>query len=93
MGKLYPHSQLGYNTGSDKTPFMSSSLLNATSSGTNDNWNSVAWYAQANYDYLSRYFLQANLTAESSSRFGKEAGGLKLAACLGVSSRLHRHHG
>lgn len=73
------NSQLGYNTGSDKTPFMSSSLLNATSSGTNDNWNSVAWYAQANYDYLSRYFLQANLTAESSSRFGKEAGGLKLA--------------
>ncbi|MBM6992488.1 MAG: SusC/RagA family TonB-linked outer membrane protein [Prevotella sp.] len=73
------NSQLGYNTGSDKTPFMSSSLLNATSTGTNDNWNSVAWYAQANYDYLGRYFLQANLTAESSSRFGKEAAGLKLA--------------
>lgn len=73
------NSQLGYNTGSDKTPFMSSSLLNASSSGTNDSWNSVAWYAQGNYDFLGRYFLQANLTAESSSRFGKEAGGLKLA--------------
>jgi len=73
------NSQLGYNTGSDKTPFMSSSLRNASSAGANDNWNSVAWYAQANYDYLGRYFLQANLTVESSSRFGKEAGGLKLA--------------
>jgi TonB-linked SusC/RagA family outer membrane protein len=73
------NSQLGYNTGSDKTPFMSSSLMNASSSGTNDSWNSVAWYAQANYDYLGRYYLQANVTAESSSRFGTEAGGLKLA--------------
>lgn len=66
------NSQLGYNTGSDKTPFMSSGLLNARSSGTDDSWKSVAWYAQANYDYLGRYFLQANLTAESSSRFGKD---------------------
>lgn len=73
------NSQLGYNTGSDKTPFMSSGLMNASSSGTNDSWKSVAWYAQANYDYLGRYFLQGNITAESSSRFGTEAGGLKLA--------------
>lgn len=74
------NNQLGYNTGSDKTPFMSSSLLNASSSGTNDNWKDIAWYAQANYNYLGRYFLQANLTAESSSRFGKEAdGGLHVA--------------
>lgn len=74
------NSQLGYNTGSDKTPFMSSGLLNASSDGTNDNWKSVAWYAQANYDYLGRYFLQANLTAESSSRFGKDVdAGLRMA--------------
>lgn len=73
------NSQLGYNTGSDKTPFMSSGLMNASSKGANDSWNAVAWYAQANYDYLSRYYLQANLTAESSSRFGRDAvGGMKL---------------
>lgn len=74
------NNQLGYNTGSDKTPFMSSSLLNAGSSGTNDNWKDVTWYAQASYNYLGRYFLQASLAAESSSRFGKEAdGGIKVA--------------
>ncbi len=72
------NSQLGYNTGSDKTPFMSSSLLNAETTGTSDNWNSLAWYAQANYDYLGRYFLQGNFTAEGSSRFGTEAAGLDL---------------
>lgn len=72
-------SQLGYNTGNDKTPFLSSTLLNAQTTGCNDNWNSVAWYAQANYDYLNRYFLQVNLTAEGSSRFGKDADdGLKM---------------
>jgi TonB-linked SusC/RagA family outer membrane protein len=76
------NSQLGYNTGSDKTPFMSSSLLNAETTGTSDNWNSLAWYAQANYDYLGRYFLQGNLTAEGSSRFGTEADGLDVLGAV-----------
>ena len=67
------NSQLGYNTGNDKTPFISSSLLNAQTFGNNDNWNSIAWYAQAEYNYLQRYYLQANLTAEASSRFGNDA--------------------
>ena len=72
------NSQLGYNTGNDKTPFMHAGLLNASDEGISENWNMMAWYAQAEYNYLGRYFLQANLTAESSSRFGKDAGGLKL---------------
>lgn len=67
------NTQLGYNTGNDKTPFISSSLLNAKTSGTNDNWSNWAWYAQAEYNYLQRYYLQGNLTAETSSRFGKDA--------------------
>ena len=52
--------------------------MNANSFGTSDNWNSIAWYAQANYDYMGKYFLQANLTAEGSSRFGEDADGLKV---------------
>ena len=71
------NNQWGYNTGSDKTPHMKASLLNRDASGTKDSWTSVAWYAQANYNWLSRYYLQANLTMESSSRFGSEADGLK----------------
>lgn len=72
------NSQLGYNTGNDKTPFMHAGLKNASDEGINESWNMMAWYAQAEYNYLGRYFLQANLTAESSSRFGKDAGGLKM---------------
>ena len=67
------NNQLGYNTGNDKTPFMRADLLNASTTGTNDNWCSWAWYAQAEYNYLQRYYLQANLTAETSSRFGVDA--------------------
>ncbi len=72
------NSQLGYNTGSDKTPFMGANLMNAQTFGTNDSWNSIAWYAQAEYNYKGRYFLQGNLTAEGSSRFGTDAGDLQL---------------
>lgn len=72
------NSQLGYNTGNDKTPFMHAGLKNATDEGINESWNMMALYAQAEYNYLGRYFLQANLTTESSSRFGKDAGGLKM---------------
>lgn len=71
-------SQLGYNTGSDKTPFMSASLLNAQGSGYERSWRTLDWYVQGNYNYLGRYFAQVNLTATGSSRFGKEAdGGVK----------------
>ncbi len=72
------NTQLGYNTGSDKTPFMSASLLNAQANGLSESWNTVSWYAQAEYNYKGRYYLQANLTADGSSRFGTEADGLKL---------------
>lgn len=80
------NSQLGYNTGNDKTPFITSSLLNVKTTGAKDNWTSVAWYAQAEYNYLQRYYLQGNLTAEASSRFGKDAdGALKMfGAAWGV---------
>ena len=53
---------------------MKSSLSNTNDYGTSDNWNSLAWYAQAEYNYLGRYFLQANLTVEGSSRFGRDGG-------------------
>ena len=72
------NSQVGYNTGNDKTPFMSGSLKNVNVDGVNESWNSLSWYAQAEYNYRSRYYLQANLAVDGSSRFGKDAGSLKL---------------
>ena len=71
-------SQLGYDTGNDKTPFMSSSLKNTEDVGASDNWNSLAWYAQAEYNYLGRYYLQANLSIDGSSRFGQDGGDFRL---------------
>ncbi len=68
-------TQIGYNTGSDKTPFMSSSLTNANATGEERSWRTLDWYIQANYNYLGRYFAQVNLTATGSSRFGEDADG------------------
>ena len=82
------NTQLGYNTGNDKTPFLHSGLANSQTAGTKDSWTSVAWYAQATYDYKSRYYLQANLTAESSSRFGQDADGIDFLG--GESSGVRR---
>jgi TonB-linked SusC/RagA family outer membrane protein len=77
-------SALGYNTGSDKTPYLSGRLANAKNEGIGENWNSLAYYAQADYNYLGRYYLQGNLTVEGSSRFGKEAGLKMFGAGWGV---------
>ena len=72
------NAQVGYNTGSDKTPFMKGSLSDKNVVGISENWNSLSWYAQAEYNYKSRYYLQANLTVDGSSRFGSESGDIKL---------------
>lgn len=72
-------SQLGYDTGSDKTPFINDTK-NKTTTGSTNEWTSMSWYGQARYDYRKRYFVEGNLAIESSSRFGKEAkDGFKLA--------------
>ena len=67
------NNQLGYNTTSDKMPAISSSLDNAKPSGFSNYWKNIAWYLQAGYDYLQRYYLQVNAAVETSSRFGNEA--------------------
>lgn len=72
-------TQLGYNTGSDKTPFINDTQ-NKTTTGSTNEWTSMSWYGQARYDYRKRYFVEGNLAIESSSQFGKEAkDGFKLA--------------
>ncbi len=70
-----PQSQYA-TAGNDKTPDLGGDFAEAT--GTDDSWRSFNWYAHADYNYRQRYFLQASLSLESSSRFGREADGLKL---------------
>jgi len=41
--------------------------------GENSRWNRLAVYGTAGYGFADKYFLQANLTAENSTRIGKNA--------------------
>ena len=64
--------------GNDKRPNISTNMDFQETTGINDAWKSIDWYADLNYNYRNRYFAQATLTLESSSRFGKESSWLKL---------------
>ena len=66
------NTQHGYNTGSDKTPFINNTS-NKTSDGVNDNWATLTWYGQAQYNYAHRYYLEGALAVESNSQFGRDA--------------------
>lgn len=66
----------GHNTPSD----LLNGLENSDPSlyytmGVNDHWNALSWYANANYSFLSRYFLNVSAAMDASSRFGKNADG------------------
>ena len=67
-------SQLGYNSGNDKTPNMSTSLQFKTTGGADNQTREIAWYGLADYSYGDRYYLAAGLSAQASSRFGEDAG-------------------
>lgn len=47
----------------------------ASIEGADDIWKNMQWYANAEYSYMNKYFVQASLLAEANSRFGKEAKG------------------
>lgn len=72
--------QEGHNTGNDKTPNLSASLNYSDLGGLDDTWRSIAYYANADYNYKYKYFLQGGLSMESTSRFGKDVeSGIKMA--------------
>ena len=73
-------AQEGHNTGNDKTPNVSGSLNFSDVGGVDDTWRSFAYYANADYNYKFKYFLQGGLSMEATSRFGKDVdAGIKLA--------------
>ena len=71
-------SQKGYNSGNDKTPNMSASLRYKSTGGADDQTREITWYALADYSYAERFYVNAGLSAQASSRFGDDASGLKL---------------
>ena len=62
----------------DKQPNISADMTYVNVVGIADAWKSMTWYANLDYNYRNRYFAQLTLSAESSSRFGKNSSGLKL---------------
>lgn len=72
-------SMVGYNSGNDKTPNMSTDLNFKSTDGIDNSELSFTYWAQANYNYRERYYFAAGLSVASSSRFGGEvSNGLKM---------------
>ncbi|MCR5180046.1 MAG: SusC/RagA family TonB-linked outer membrane protein [Bacteroidaceae bacterium] len=70
----------GYNNENDKLPFISKNMGYINYGGTKDNWVDMAYYVNADYNYMNRYFAQVTASAQTSSRFGKETeSGIQLA--------------
>ena len=63
------------NSGNDNSTNIDKSQNNLTDNGDNNEWTNIAWYLNADYSLYTRYFLQATVSMESSSRFGMEADG------------------
>lgn len=61
-----------HNTGNDKLPDISSAYSFLDEDGEYNIWRNLAYYAKADYNYMNKYYLQGSLTAETSSRFGRE---------------------
>ena len=69
----------GYNNENDKLPIMNKNMEYLNYDGTNDNWIDMAYYLDANYNYANRYFADATVSMQTSSRFGKNTkDGIKL---------------
>jgi hypothetical protein len=71
-------AQNGYNSPNDKKPNMATSLSLKDTSGADDQTREITWYALADYNYGDRYYVNAGISAQASSRFGSDANGLKL---------------
>ena len=63
----------GANSGNDNSFNVVESLSHLSSEGDNNVWANMAWYAQVDYSFKTRYFLQLAASMEASSRFGSKA--------------------
>ena len=75
-------AQRGYNTGNDLYPTTGSANSYRSTWGDDDKTINLAWYAQADYNWGEKYYLEAGLSAETSSRIGEDADGLKLGGVV-----------
>ena len=79
-----------HNTGNDKLPDVKSEYDYAKTSGEDNVWRNMSYYANLDYNYRNKYYLQGSVAAETSSRFGRDTeDGIKLAGvCWGLFPSL-----
>ena len=75
-------AQRGYDTGNDKYPSTKNTNNYRSTWGADDKSRDITWYAQADYNWAEKYYVEAGISAESSSRFGDDADGLKLGGVV-----------
>jgi len=75
-------AQRGFDTGNDKYPSTGNARNYRSTWGADDKTRDLTWYAQADYNWAEKYYVQAGLSAETSSRFGDDADGLKLGGVV-----------
>ena len=67
------NTQIGYNTGNDKTPNMTGNLQYKQTDGMDNRDTDLTYYLTADYNWLERYYLSATLAMNGSSKFGVDA--------------------
>ena len=79
-----------HNTGTDKKADVKSEYDYAKTSGEENVWRNMSYYANLDYNYRHKYYLQGSVAAETSSRFGRATeDGIKLAGvCWGIFPSL-----
>jgi len=68
----------GYESGNDKMPNMTADLQYRDTEGDSQQITTLTYYAAGNYNYEGRFYANASLSAEASSRFGVDVDALKL---------------
>jgi TonB-linked SusC/RagA family outer membrane protein len=72
-----------YNSSSDDMHTVSNGKLElANTSGVLGDWKWMSFYLNGEYGYKNKYFLSYNMAVDGSSRFGKDADGLKLGGSV-----------
>ena len=80
MNDTYHASDIhGYTADNDKMPNIGSGLKYRENLGEDDNWRSLSYYANLDYNFMEKYYLQGSASLETSTRFGHDVdAGLKM---------------
>lgn len=81
----------GYNSGDDSYTSMTSSLSFKNANGYKNEYRYLSMFLNAGYNYQKKYFINATIASDATSRYGKNAaggfkiGGYPFAVLPGVS--------